>query len=85
MQSIQVGQFKSEFSTILNKVQNLGETFVIEFGKKHKKVAMLVPYEEEEKEPRKFGQLKGKITISDNFDDEDKEINSMFYDGDIYP
>ena len=30
---------------------------------------MLVQYEEAKK-PRKFGQLKGKIVIPDNFDDE---------------
>ena len=78
MQSIQVGQFKAELSSILDQVQNLGETFVIEFGKKHKKVAMLVPYKENKK-IRKFGQLEGKITIPDNFDDESEEINEMFY------
>jgi antitoxin (DNA-binding transcriptional repressor) of toxin-antitoxin stability system len=83
MQSIQVGQLKSEFSTIIDKVQNLGEKFVIEFGKKHKKVAMLVPYEEEIKKPREFGQLKGKIEILDDFDSQ--ELNEMFYEGKIYP
>jgi len=77
MQSIQVGQFKAELSSILEQVQNQGKTFVIEFGKKHKKVAMLVPYEE--KKVRKFGQLEGKIKIPDNFDDESEEINEMFY------
>jgi antitoxin (DNA-binding transcriptional repressor) of toxin-antitoxin stability system len=49
MQTIQVGQLKSEFSSVLEKVQNEGETFIIEFGKKHKKVAMLVPYKEDAK------------------------------------
>ena len=78
MQSIQVGQFKAELSSILDQVQNLGETFVIEFGKKHKKIAMLVPYEENKK-VRKFGQLEGKMMIPDNFDDESEEINEMFY------
>lgn len=85
MQSIQVGQLKSEFSTILNNVQNLGEKYIIEYGRSHKKVAMLVPFEEEKKESRRFGQLRGKIEIPDDFDAEDKEINSMFYDGKIYP
>ncbi|MEA2017545.1 MAG: type II toxin-antitoxin system Phd/YefM family antitoxin [Campylobacterota bacterium] len=69
---------------ILDKVQNFGETFVIEYGKKHKKVAKLVPYEEEKK-VRVFGQLKGKIEIYDNFDDEDKELNDLFYNGKIFP
>ena len=78
MQSIQVGKFKSDLSSILEEVQNFGEKFVIEYGKKHKKVAMLVPYQEQKKS-RKFGQLKGKIHIPDDFDDEVKEINEMFY------
>ncbi len=82
MQSIQVGQFKAELSSILEKVQNNGEKFVIEFGKKHKKVAMLVPYKENRK-PRKFGQLKGKIDIPDNFDNVNEEINEMFYESKI--
>lgn len=78
MKSIQVGQFKAELSSILEQVQNLGETFVIEFGKKHKKVAMLVPYEQKKK-VRKFGQLEGKLNIPENFDDELEKINEMFY------
>ena len=78
MQTIQVGKFKAELSSILEKVQKNGEKYIIEFGKKHKKVAMLVPYEETKK-PRKFGQLKGKIDIPENFDDENKDINKMFY------
>ena len=78
MRSIQVGQFKSELSSILEQVQNFGEKYVIEFGKKHKKVAMLVPYEEKKK-VRKFGQLEKRINIPDNFDDETEEINEMFY------
>ena len=78
MQSIQVGQFKSEFSSILERVQNRGEKFVIEYGKKHKKVAMLVPYEESKKK-RVFGQFAGKVNIPDDFDDELDEINNMFY------
>lgn len=78
MQTVQVGQLKAEFSSILDQVQNMKETFVIEYGKKHKKVAMLVPYEEEKK-VRKFGQLEGKYKVPIDFDEESNEINSMFY------
>ncbi len=78
MQTIQVGKFKAELSSILEKVQKNGEKYIIEFGKKHKKIAMLVPYEENKK-ARKFGQLRGKLDIPDNFDDEISEINEMFY------
>ena len=78
MQTVQVGQFKAEFSSILEQVQNTGEKFIIEYGKQHKKVAMLVPFEEEQKK-RVFGIYEGKCEIPDNFDDEDEEINEMFY------
>jgi len=78
MQTVKVGEFKAELSSILEQVQTSGETFVIEFGKRHKKVAMLVPYQEQLRE-RKFGQLEGKISIPDNFDDEDLEVNEMFF------
>ena len=78
MQSIQVGQFKSELSSILEKIQKDGEAVVIEFGKSHKKVAMLVPYVDNLK-PRTFGLLNGLLGVPDNFDDESDEINKMFY------
>ncbi|RLA23103.1 MAG: type II toxin-antitoxin system Phd/YefM family antitoxin [Gammaproteobacteria bacterium] len=78
MQTIQVGQLKSEFSSVLERIQKDGETYVIEFGKKHKKVAMLIPYTEEPKK-RLFGQLQGTLNIPDDFDNELVEINDMFY------
>ena len=78
MQTIQIGQFKSELSSILKRVHELGEEFVIEYGRKHKKIAKIVPYVEE-KVPRKFGLLEGQYEVPDNFDDESAEINSMFY------
>ncbi len=84
MQSIQVGQFKAELSNILEQVQNLGETFVIEYGKKHKKVAMLVPYEEKKKK-RTFGIYQGQYKIPDDFDKESDEINKLFYNSSIEP
>ena len=48
-------------------MQNNKERFIIEYGKKRDKIAMLVPYEQEKKS-RVFGQLKGRIKIDDNFD-----------------
>ncbi len=78
MQTIQVGQFKAEFSSILDKVQNFGEKYIIEYGKKHKKVAMIVPYVEEKKN-REFGLYEGKSSVPSDFNDESQEINNMFY------
>ena len=78
MHAIQVGQLKSEFSTVLDKIQNNGEKFVIEYGKKHKKVAILIPYDKsyEDKEEIKFGYLKDKATfnIHDDFKISDEDF-----------
>lgn len=65
MQSIQVGQLKSDFSNILHLVQEEGETFIIEYGKNHKKVAMIVPYDPyvENKEERTFGLYKNRGSV----------------------
>ncbi|MBF0274645.1 MAG: type II toxin-antitoxin system Phd/YefM family antitoxin, partial [Nitrospinae bacterium] len=60
MQLIQVAKLKRDFSNILNLVQNKGEKFVIEYGRSHKKVAMIIPYEEEKNEKREFGICRGK-------------------------
>lgn len=53
-------------------------------AKAGKPVAKLVVYKEEKK-PRKPGLWKGKAWIPDDFDDEDEEINKLFYEGDIEP
>ncbi len=78
MKAIQIGQLKSAFSSILKEVKNNGETYIIEYGKKHQKIAMIVPYKEKKKK-RIFGQLNGQAIIPDNFDDECNEINELFY------
>lgn len=82
MQTIQIGKFKTNFSSILEKVEKNGEKFIIEYGKKHKKVAVLSPYTDSllSDSKRKFGQLSGKINIPENFNDENDAINEMFYE-----
>jgi len=79
MQTISVGKLKTNFSEVLNLVQNEKEER-IRIWKKHKKIAKIVPFEEKKKK-REFRQLKGKINFSGNFNDEDEEINRLFYDG----
>ncbi|BBP44272.1 type II toxin-antitoxin system Phd/YefM family antitoxin [Thiosulfativibrio zosterae] len=72
MQSIQVGQLKAEFSSILERLQATGEGVVIEYGKQHKKVAMLIPYDSSllDKPDRPLGLLQGKANyaLSDDFE-----------------
>ena len=64
MLNISTAQAKNDFSQVLKSVQK-GEKFVIEYGRKHKKIAMIVPYEEEKikLEPRKLGLYEGKIQV----------------------
>lgn len=79
MQTINIHQAKTDLSKLIARTLT-GEDVII--AKAGKPVAKLVAYREKVK-PRKFGLLKGKIWISDDFDDEDPEINKLFYEGDI--
>lgn len=78
MKSVQVGIFKAEFSDILHQVKEQGKSFIIEYGKNHKKVAMIVPYQEalEHQKPRKFGCMKnrGSFVMHDDFKMTDDEF-----------
>lgn len=81
MQIFNIHEAKTNLSKLIAKTQN-GEEIII--AKAGKPVAKLVAHTETLK-PRKPGALKGKIFISDNFNDEDEEINKLFYEGEIFP
>jgi antitoxin (DNA-binding transcriptional repressor) of toxin-antitoxin stability system len=78
MESIQVGHLKAEFSTILHRIQENGEMFIIEYGRNHKKIAMLIPYQASlaVENPRVFGVMKnrGTFTLGQDFDITDNEF-----------
>lgn len=78
MKAIQVGQLKTDFSEILQNIQNSGESYIIEYGKKHKKVAMIIPYDKrlEESSERTFGLLeeKGSFIMKEDFSMSDEEL-----------
>lgn len=78
MQSVSVGEFKANFSSFLELVRDKGEKIVVNYGKNHKKVAMLVPYEKPLKKKRKFGILKGKggFEMSEDFKMSEEEFIS---------
>ena len=71
---INVSEAKTNLSKLINMVC-LGEKVII--AKNNLPLVELVIHKPEAK--RKFGLLKGKITIPENFLDEDEEINEMFY------
>lgn len=78
MTSVKLYEAKTNLSQLVDAA-NQGEEFIITKG--NKPMARLVPLEEK-KPNRKLGLLKGKIFISDDFDDESEEINEMFYGSD---
>jgi len=75
MQIINIHQAKTNLSRLIEKTLS-GEDVII--AKAGKPVAKLVAYKDKAK-PRKPGLWKGKIWISDDFNDEDEEINRLFY------
>ena len=78
MQSISVGELKSHFSEVLDRVRK-GEEIIISFGKKHKKVAVLLPYDHyAHKQERKLGLLmdRGKCVIHKDFKLTDEDMLS---------
>lgn len=79
MQLINIHEAKTNLSKLIEKTLN-GEDVVI--AKAGKPIVKMVVYKEKVK-PRKPGLWKGKVWISDDFNDEDPEINKLFYDGKI--
>lgn len=75
MQTINIHQAKTNLSKLIEKTSKGEEVIIAKAGKP---VAKLVAYKEKLK-PRKPGLWKGKIWVSDDFDDEDEEINKLFY------
>lgn len=78
MHIINIHEAKTNLSKLIEKTLK-GEDVII--AKAGKPVVKLVAYKEKLK-PRKAGLWKGKVWVSDDFDDEDEEINKMFYGGD---
>ena len=74
-----VGEVKAHFSKVLEIVQR-GDDVVISFGKKKKKIAVLVPFSHYERKPeRRLGLLAGKasFSIKDDFKISNDEFLSL--------
>lgn len=71
MNAIPVAQLKADFSAILSKIEQTGEGVIVEYGRLHRKVAVLLPYSPkyEQKAERQFGILQGKgsVVFHDDF------------------
>ena len=78
MQVVNIHQAKTHLSQLIAQV-SMGQDIIL--AKAGKPVAKIIPYKKELK-PRIPGLWKGKIWVSDDFDEEDPEINKLFY-GDV--
>jgi prevent-host-death family protein len=79
MKILQVGEFKSKFSKVLDDIKK-GEEITISFGKKKEKIAVIIPYSKYKKKiHRKLGLLENKASchINDNFSISDDELLNL--------
>jgi len=75
MQIFNIHETKTHFSKLIALVEKGNEVVI---GRAGKPVAKLVSIKVQQKK-RKPGLLKGKIWVSPDFDDEDPQINELFY------
>lgn len=77
MKTLTVGKFKAHFSNVIEDIRN-GNEVIIEYGKKHEKLAVIIPYKKYNKK-RKLGILKNKASfeIINNLKITDAELISL--------
>lgn len=75
MQIVNIHEAKTNLSKLIAQVMRGNEVVI---GKAGKPVVKMVSIKELKKK-RIPGRLKGKISVPDNFNDEDPEINALFY------
>jgi antitoxin (DNA-binding transcriptional repressor) of toxin-antitoxin stability system len=63
MEIYSVGDFKTKFSDILEKISN-GEEVGLSYGKAKNLIAKLVPYSNKKLKKRKLGLLEGKVKVT---------------------
>jgi len=78
---VNIHEAKTHLSKLLARVA-LGEEVII--AKAGKPVAKLVPLKKTPKK-RFFGSAKGDFTVPDDFNDPDREIEDLFYNGSVLP
>lgn len=77
MKTVPVGELKTHFSRVLADVRQ-GQSITIAFGRKHKPVAMIVPYRAGEGSGIRLGTLAGyTCEIKDDFSITDEQLLSL--------
>ncbi|TVR05383.1 MAG: type II toxin-antitoxin system Phd/YefM family antitoxin [Spirochaetaceae bacterium] len=76
MKTMPVGEFKANFSEVVEQVKR-GEEIVISYGRKRENVAVLIPYSTyTQNNAVSLGQLQGKASVSfaDDFEMSGEEL-----------
>ena len=74
MKTYPVGEFKTHFSEIIERVR-AGEEIIISYGKKKEKVAVLIPYAAYKTKTIRLGLLQDKsLKIHDDFKMTEEEL-----------
>ena len=78
MKAMAVGELKTHFSQVIEEVKR-GKKIGILYGRTKKPVAMIVPYNEDQKTERKIGILNGKtiIEFKDDFSMTTEELCNL--------
>lgn len=75
MKTMTVGELKAQFSTVLDQIKQ-GETIVICHGRRHEKIAALIPYRQITTGERPLGLLQSRAScvIHEDFELDDEEF-----------
>ena len=79
MKTLTIGKLKAHFSKVLSDIKN-GDEYIVEYGKKREKLAVIFPYSKYKKKNNlKFGLLKkkGKISLKKDFKITEKDFLSL--------
>ena len=83
MKTLNITEARAQLSKIVNDATR-GETTII--ARNGRAVARIVPFDNSKPEKIKFGTLKGKIVIPEDFDEPDQDIIDMFENsGPLFP
>jgi prevent-host-death family protein len=83
MRTLNITEARAQLSKVVNDARRGKTTIITRSGRP---VARIVPYDDGKPRKIKFGTLKGKIVISENFDAPDQDIIDMFENsGPLFP
>ncbi len=84
MQIVDINNAQSQLAALIKSAVAGEDVVISESGKEMVRLIPVVP-SSGKKLPRVGGQWKGKIKISDDFDECDKEIEELFYNSKLFP